>query len=63
MLTGYNGLKLNLTTTYKNKIARTLEKNEETCSTNVQMKYKTNEFSKKEQEHCKDFTKLRNNKQ
>ena len=34
MLTGYNGLKLNLTTTYKNKIVRALEKNEETFSAN-----------------------------
>ena len=34
MLTGYNGLKLNLTTTYKNKIARALEKNEVTFSAN-----------------------------
>ena len=34
MLIGYNGLKLNLTTTYKNKIARALEKNEVTFSAN-----------------------------
>ena len=43
MLTGYKGLKLNLTTTYKNKTALALEN-----VTFMQMKYETKEFSKNE---------------
>ena len=34
MVTGYNGLKLSLATTYKNNIAQALEKNEVTFGTN-----------------------------